>query len=438
MEAAASAIGIASLGIQACQGLLSYYNDWKGYKQEITRTYESIGSLGGSLAQLLPFLQDTQLDKDKRETVIRSLQSCEHAVSKLHKKLQKLRTYDKPEGARQRAWAEIQRACYPFRTSTLAKLQEVVDDARNRLQLALSALHLDVGVKSHAILTQLAEDVQDITTSVACVSAQSQRILEAQHSSDFKKIVDWLSPPDPWTNHATARRHHYARTGQWLVDSEVYQRWRNGTTRHLWLKGKPGCGKTILCSTVIEDVRSYCQNLQGAASAVFYFSFADDRKQGARDLLLSLAAQLCWQEPGISALRHAYEQNDSRVPGSDEMESMVVSSIRSFNDVYIMLDALDESPETGDARQSVLEVLGRLTIEATQLKIFATSREVRSIAAAMRTLRADILAADTRAVDTDIRSYVAKELSQHHRLSQWDNAIRDVVEDALSAKASGM
>lgn len=438
MEAAGAAVGITSLGIQVCQGLLAYYDDWKGYKQEITSTYESIDDLRGCLAQLLPFLQGTQLEEEKREKVKKSVRSCEDALDKLSKKLQKLQKHGKPEGLRQKAWAEVQRACYPFKASTLAKLRELVDDARNRLHLGLSALQLDVDVKSLTILSQVAADTKDITASVAQVSAQNQQILDLHQAGNFRKIVDWLAPPNPWTNHETARRHHQAQTGTWLLGSNGYKRWKNGATRHLWLSGKAGCGKTILCSTVVDDVRSHCENASNAIRAVFYFTFTDNRKQSARDALLSLVAQLCWREPGLSALRHAHEKTDRSVPGNDELEKIVISSICSFDDVFVILDALDESPEADDVQRDVLELLNRLAQSAPRLKMFATSREVRSIARTMELLGADAIAPETRAVNTDIQWYVTKELSEDGRLSKWDPAVRDEVVEKLTSKADGM
>lgn len=42
LDVAAGAVGIVSLGIQACQGLLSYYNDWRDYKSEISSAYDAI------------------------------------------------------------------------------------------------------------------------------------------------------------------------------------------------------------------------------------------------------------------------------------------------------------------------------------------------------------------------------------------------------------
>ena len=113
--------------------------------------------------------------------------------------------------------------------------------------------------------------------------------LATEQAEQFKKIIDWLSPPDPWTNHESARRQHKAQTGTWLLQSDQYTQWKEGSIRHLWLYGKAGCGKTVLCSTVIEDIRAHCDTAMNSGYAMFYFSFSDNQKSYT-DLLRSLVA----------------------------------------------------------------------------------------------------------------------------------------------------
>ena len=52
-----------------------------------------------------------------------------------------------------------------------------------------------------------------------------------------EKIVDWLSAPDPSTNHNKARQVQQSKTGLWLLNSSEYQNWKTETDRVLWLHG---------------------------------------------------------------------------------------------------------------------------------------------------------------------------------------------------------
>jgi hypothetical protein len=139
----------------------------------------------------------------------------------------------------------------------------------------------------------------------------------------------------------------------WLLKSTQYQSWKTGVISHLWMYGKAGRGKTILCSTAIEDVRNACKRDPDTSHAFFYFFFSDERKQSESDSLRSLVAQLGWREPGLSMLRQAYGDAERIVPGPDELEKILLASVRSCSKVYLLINALDECPEDHETRQSV-------------------------------------------------------------------------------------
>lgn len=262
--------------------------------------------------------------------------------------------------------------------------------------------------------------------------------LRAQQADHFQKIVAWLSPPDPLTNHHSARQLHEPQTGSWLLQSSQFQNWKVASTRHLWMHGNAGCGKTILCSTVIEYVKAHCKGQPNSGYAVFYFSFSDDKKQQPVDLLCSLVVQLGWKGPALSMLRQAYDKPNRSMLGLDELESILCSCFESYDEVFLLMDALDECPEEGDARQRMLECLTRLSQKAQHVKMFTTSRKLGDICTSMITLEAEQIAVVTRAVDVDIRQYVATQLARNHRLSRLDKTTKGLVEETISTKATGM
>lgn len=419
-----SAVSIASLGIQICQGLLSYYDGWKNYKSDIGDACNSIADLSRTLILLKASLNDGHLDEERTERVKRCIQSCEGVLSKLSEESQKLQRYGQPGELRQKAWAEVQRMWYPFRASTLVKLRELVNDIRESLKLALQVLQLDVGISSQRALVILEERTAT---------------MEAMQQSDhFRKMADWLSPPDPWINHASARQRHEAGTGAWLLQCDQYIRWKNGSLPHIWMYGKAGCGKTVLCSTAIEDIRAHCQTEVNTGLAVFYFSFSDDQKQTYENLMRSLVAQLGWKEPGLTMLCQAYEKPNVSVLGAVELEKIFYSSIEAHDKVFLLLDALDECPEAGDIRQKMLERVEGLAQHALNLKIFATSRELSDVRESMETLEAKQIAIATRAVDADVGKYVSSELSRDRKLGRLDFDSKVAVEKTIMQKADGM
>lgn len=122
MEAAGTAVGVTSLGIQTCQGLLSYYDAWKAYDPEISSTYDAIIDLSKTLTILKTTLQ-CNVDEERAERVKTCVKGCEDALLELEEKRHSLQKYSQPEGLRQKMRSELQRSWYPFRKETLETLK---------------------------------------------------------------------------------------------------------------------------------------------------------------------------------------------------------------------------------------------------------------------------------------------------------------------------
>jgi hypothetical protein len=263
-------------------------------------------------------------------------------------------------------------------------------------------------------------------------------MLEAQRSDEFRKIIAWLSAVDPWTNHASARQRHEEQTRGWLLQCSQYQEWKNGTIDHLWMHGKAGCGKTVLCSTVIEDIQECCRNCAGVAFACFYFSFSDHHKQTDEDLLRSLVEQLCRTEPAFSMLRQAYNSPEQRALVPEELAKILSASIRMHERVFLVMDALDECPEDHEKRQRVLERVERIIQSAPNVKIFATSRNLVDICMTLESLNFELLHIATSFVDADIRKYVSSQLSRDRHFHKLRSETIGLIENTITARADGM
>ncbi|KAF9730053.1 ankyrin repeat protein [Paraphaeosphaeria minitans] len=239
---------------------------------------------------------------------------------------------------------------------------------------------------------------------------------EIQQTGDrLGKICDWLSAPDPSTNYEKAHRQRQAETGLWLVEGEQFRSWKANAASRLWLYGIPGCGKTILTSTIIKDLMQYCGDDTSMVTAYFYFDFNNPQKQDPEQMLRSLLCQLLQRAVTIPE-------------GVDE-----------FTQVYIVLDALDECALRSEL-MNMLEAVARWKLD--NLHLLMASRRERDIERSFETFLTeyDTICLQRDIVDEDIQRYVRQRLCDDINLVKWnkDAAIRREIEVALMCGARGM
>ncbi|CAN9401069.1 unnamed protein product [Alternaria sp. RS040] len=443
-----TAVGVVSLGIQVCEGILKYYSDWKGYEDDIQGTYTEIDDLAKTLALLHDELQMVS-QKALATRAQECLATCQDGIQQLKKKLKKLHK-DAPAGLLQRAQVGGLRLMYPFRKSTLEKLKEIAQGLMQQLNLALEIIHLS---NSHSaqhkadqiqstldatgtLVTRIEATTLITQTQVSATAASVQALLSVEQSRKVLEMLKWLEAPDPTTNHTQARAKHETGTGEWLLNSQGYQDWISGSSPLLWLHGKAGCCKTILCSTVIEDMFSRVSSQDNVAFAYFYFSFSDAQKQNYTGVLLSMVAQLSRKRSVHPLLSAAYSQAPSQKPSSEVLEHILLALLEEYKTSYLVVDALDECSE--EQREKTLEGFRRITQFLPKIRFLMTSRKEADIEDFLLSWPVTRLAIDEECVNKDIDLYVKNALGADRKLVKLPSTTKKEIEDEFRKKSDGM
>lgn len=137
---ASGAAGLVSLGIQLCQGLLEYYGSWKDADSEVMTTFNALEDLTKVLLLLQSTLTSRDIKLDTAAKVQASIALCQDGIAALQKKLHKVQLHPRGNAMGERFRSQAWRILYPFKKSTLVKLQEIVGDLRGNLHLALTVL----------------------------------------------------------------------------------------------------------------------------------------------------------------------------------------------------------------------------------------------------------------------------------------------------------
>ncbi|KAL9596235.1 MAG: hypothetical protein Q9219_005946 [cf. Caloplaca sp. 3 TL-2023] len=257
----------------------------------------------------------------------------------------------------------------------------------------------------------------------------------------MEKLLRWLSAPDPSTNLNAALRKRHDHTGVWLLESQKYLSWKAAQVSFLWLHGIPGCGKTILSSTVIEELLQPTTQ-PNVHVAYFFFDFNDSSKQCVDKMLRSLIAQL-WSTRHSShgPLEILYQKcsQGTKQPSIKELETALKDLIDSHETTFIVLDALDECENRGELLD-FLENAARW--KSSKLQVLMTSRSLKDFQdfCEVELGNGSRLSIDEPNVNNDIRHHVHGVLQIDRRFKRWRNHpdVQSEIENKLMEKAGGM
>ncbi|KAG9201031.1 hypothetical protein G6514_006411 [Epicoccum nigrum] len=457
-----TAVGVASLGIQVCQGLLKYYNDWKSHGDDIREVYTAIFDLN----KTFQLLNNKVPDLFRTPFVVRAnecLRACQDNVQLLEARLQKLHMKT-PNGIKQKIQAGGLRAFYPFRKSTLDKLKVIVQSLMHQLGLAVQLIILDSSdsTRSTALLikeevdsisslstqidaltisthTQAADttaSVQTLISSEAMTAANVQTLLSTEDVKKLIEILKWLDAPDRSIEHEAARRKHQKGTEEWLLQGKHYQDWVSGSSPLLWLHGKAGCCKTVLSSTVIQDLERRVENQPGTALAFFYFTFSDAKKQSYKDLILSMVTELSRGRPIIARLLEMYKASVPHKPSIESLEETLITTIKRSDVSYLVADALDECSE--EQRDEVTQGFKRITHACPSTRVLITSRRESDIEDLMQDWCGVQLAVDEKCVNADIDIFVKDALATDKKLMRLSEFTKSEIQRVFHEKSDGM
>ena len=187
------------------------------------------------------------------------------------------------------------------------------------------------------------------------------------HPRPVAELLEKLAFESMDERHATISTAH-ARTCQWLFESEEYQRWRDTEERQehhgfLWIKAKPGAGKsTLMKCACAHGIRSF----QDETTLAFFFNARGDVLQrSASGLYRSLLYQLLDQFPQLLSKFHALPSRRRQLQRMSWpiqlLQDLVwdsVDALKTFR-LTLYIDALDECPD--DEMRELLEYLEDLT-----------------------------------------------------------------------------
>lgn len=262
------------------------------------------------------------------------------------------------------------------------------------------------------------------------------------------EIDAWLSPADHSTNLQRARAKRQQGSGQWFLKSPQFSTWKRDPSSFLWLNGIPGCGKTVLSSTIIEHLLGLQEDSADPSNSYlllyFYFDFTETKKESLENAIQSLISQVYYERP--LSQKHLDKlwsscKGGRHQPSIQDLSSTFTEMLQDSGNVWVILDALDECK----ARDTDLRLLGwleNLHLNQENVRLLVTSRPESDIKTGIERFAKKDWVIDLKktVIEEDIFNYIHQQVMHHNDFHRWRKhpEVQKQIEDVLREKSNGM
>lgn len=183
--------------------------------------------------------------------------------------------------------------------------------------------------------------------------------------------LDYIFFRDQWTED----------TNNWINNDETLLQWRDSQDglSLLWLNGGAATGKSILASTIINNLVQ-----DGHSCQYFFIRHGDRKKRSLSFLLRSLSFQIAQSVPGLAHQLNElkdegidFETADSKVIWDRVFKSVIFKLVREAP-IYWIVDGLDEIESPRIAIKMLLDITA-----CSPIRLLFSSRRTPDITSAL-------------------------------------------------------
>ncbi|KAE9372535.1 hypothetical protein N431DRAFT_536388 [Stipitochalara longipes BDJ] len=297
-------------------------------------------------------------------------------------------------------------------------------------------------IESTASLEQIQEARDAQLRSEAAFAAFE---LEQNHMKRIA-VINWLSAADADDDQVafSAARQDIPDTGRWILDQPNIKTWldpRQDTVPIVWLNGKPGAGKTILASVLIEECLRIVQSSTNISLAFFYCRDQDGQRNTFASVAKAILAQLLCQNSNL--LPHLYDEclKSAKVTlaSSHDCVKVLGTVLQAVPQTFLIIDGIDECEPK--ERKAILKFFASMItsddIPQGKLRGLFISQELADIKSALHV--ADTVNLTRNHSEVDIKNFAVKWASKiQQRFRLMEDSAREYIIKLVSDGAEGM
>jgi ankyrin repeat protein len=255
-----------------------------------------------------------------------------------------------------------------------------------------------------------------------------------KNKNDIKqKLLDSLRFDQIDARQLSIKKAH-ARTCKWFLETEPYTKWIQKDTLHtdcnfLWIKGKPGAGKSTLMKFLLGELRNRIHKAKNDEILISFFFNArgSDLEKTTTGLYRSLLLQLLEARPNLRCVLDKIRLGHQWT--IESLKTLFEEAVLELGDTPLvcLIDALDECEEK--QIRDMVSYLSDLGLTGSRLYVCFASRHYPHI-----TIKTglSIVLEDQIGHSNDIATYLDSALHIRH------NNVGEKIRRKLQEKASGV
>ena len=235
---------------------------------------------------------------------------------------------------------------------------------------------------------------QEIIRQTEMLGDFQRRFLEAEQDKREANLLTSLASDYESDKDIVAAR--VDGTCEWFFQDDKFHSWRdNECSSLLWISAGPGCGKSVLAKTLIDECRLLSASALHITTCYFFFKDGEEQRTKATNALSAILHQLFDHNPQLigNALPSSKSFGDKLSNTFSELWKVLIKTAEdeSAGHVICVLDALDECEA-----QSIQMVIDKIIDyyghrsqhnSSAVLKFLVTSRPYSRVRSAFEHLR---------------------------------------------------
>lgn len=466
---------IVQLSLQLIFAVNSYASSVAGAEAARMSLRNELLSLNQTLHHIYLHLQQSNAALSTRANDLSPLDS---ALKECNNVLQDLRERI-PEN--KRTWLGS-RLAWPFRQADIMKAVDLLERCKSTLSLTISGgvlsrvteltattKEIQVNVKDEAEnikqeirkrTSEVKRKIEDVREDVTAAKMEitntfdnsivqiavtqetiakrwEQERLEMLADQERKDLLLWLGGFDCTVKHEEVSAQRQESTCTWVFGMKEFRQWNTPPTgqrgKFLWINGKPGAGKTVIASAIINELLAH-----GERPVYFYCDFRQERTTDGATVLRSLLVQLLrqahneWNSEFTVLFRRKLD-GAGPPTDTDVLCDLICRSLKFIRQPVAIIDALDECKLVGTFLKRLL-----FAVNEGVMRLLITSRTEQTISSALSDLPSLSLSDHASLINNDMELHIDKELNARRRLSSLTPDLKDEIRTSLLQQADGM